>query len=136
MSDNVDSTSSTPPASPASRVKAWWLGLPSWLNVLIIGVVLFGALVGLILAQNPNTAANATKECQDRVELKLKSPSTADFGDATAQELGDTGARWEVIGIVDAENSFGGTVRLTYKCDITYNETAESWSASLVDVRE
>lgn len=79
---------------------------------------------------------DAEDECKTLVEDRLKSPSTAEFGDSASSELGKTGARWEVTGVVDAENSFGGTVRMTYKCDLTYDEGTGTWEAALVDVRE
>lgn len=140
MSDNTGSTSSDGPErqqpEPNAAQKVW-LRLSVWQRVLAVALFI-GALFGLAwLASNVGpTASEAEQQCQARVELRLKSPSTADFGASSTRELGSTGARWEVTGIVDAENSFGGTVRLSYKCDMSYDEASDSWDAALVDVRE
>lgn len=141
MSDN---TGTTPPASgpqhPTPRPNAaqrLWLRLQVWQRILAV-VVLIAVVVGFVwvAANLGGTSSEAGQQCRDRVEFRLKSPSTADFGSSSVSELGSTGSRWEVAGIVDAENSFGGTVRLTYKCDMSYDEEADSWDAALVDVRE
>jgi hypothetical protein len=140
MSDNTSTTPHDGSQIPASRPNAaqrLWLRLSVWQRVLAVALVI-GAFFGVaLLASNIGpTESEAEQQCQARVELRLKSPSTADFGASSTRELGSTGARWEVTGVVDAENSFGGTVRLSYKCDMSYDEASDSWDAALVDVRE
>lgn len=55
--------------------------------------------------------------CQDAMKNGLKAPGSADFSNesATANKVGDA---WTVSvrGLVEAENSFGGTVGIDYEC--------------------
>jgi hypothetical protein len=133
-----DYSTNTPSQPEGERTTGFWYRLKSpWRQLLAFGLLVL-AIVGFAWAATSLTTgeADAQQQCEDRVELRLKSPSTADFGDSSTRELGSTGTRWEVSGVVDAENSFGATVRLTYKCDLTYDEESDSWDAALVDVRE
>lgn len=140
MSDNTGTTPTGGQQYPTQRPNAaqrFWLRLSVWQRVVVVAV-LVGAVCGFawLAGGTGGGAGEAQQQCQARVELRLKAPSTADFNSSSARELGSTGNRWEVTGIVDAENSFGGTVRMTYKCDLTYDEETDSWDAALVDVRE
>ncbi len=84
--------------------------------------------------------------CQNFVEERLKSPSTAEFGGwledwdeavfieaETASELGvdTTNLRnlgvWVVKGQVDAQNSFGAMIRSEYICVMDYDKNNEVW---------
>lgn len=125
------------PTQRPNAAQRLWLRLAVWQRILVVAVLL-AAVFGVtwLASQRGGGASEAEQECQARVELRLKAPSTAEFSASSARELGKTGDRWEVTGIVDAENSFGGTVRMTYKCDLTYDEDAQAWDAALVDVRE
>lgn len=132
--DATGTTGATGATPPPSRT---WPESNQKRNLAIIGAVVV-AVAGITwwsVATGGGSSGAAT-ECRERVEARLKAPSTADFQSSSTRELGSTGDRWEVTGVVDAENSFGGTVRLTYKCDLTYDDTADSWDAALVDVRE
>lgn len=54
--------------------------------------------------------------CEEFVSDQLKSPRTAEFTRPTVTGAGvDT---WDVVGSVDAENSFGATVRIDYSCTV------------------
>jgi hypothetical protein len=67
--------------------------------------------------------------CEDFVEDWLKAPSTASF---TRPVVTSAGANtWQVDGSVDAENSFGGTVRIDYQCTVR----GEDGTATLVDLQ-
>lgn len=58
------------------------------------------------------------------VEDKLKSPSTAKFcsyPDMTAENLG--GNKWRISGYVDAQNSFGATLRENWTVTLTLTES-------------
>lgn len=60
----------------------------------------------------------------DVVKGKLKSPSTADFcsyPEATITNLGDN--RYQIKGYVDAQNSFGATVRSKFTVTLTLTES-------------
>jgi hypothetical protein len=66
--------------------------------------------------------------CHQFVEDRLKLPDTADFPGFSDHQVTETGAqRWRVEAWVEGENSFGGTVRTDWTCEISYNEAAESW---------
>lgn len=84
--------------------------------------------------------------CKDFVRDNLKSPSSADFGglfddrdkamfleaDKAGQfgvdtaKLRNTGV-WVVVGQVDAENSFGATIRSDYTCVMDYDKAGKNW---------
>lgn len=57
------------------------------------------------------TAINA---CTGSVEKQLKAPSSAEFGGEVATPTGDGG--YTVTGYVDAENSFGASLRQRWTC--------------------
>lgn len=63
-------------------------------------------------------AIGAQVVCQQFVEDRLKSPSTADFSDEDARHV--HGKRWQVIGSVDSENGFGAMIRNDYRCLVTF----------------
>lgn len=67
--------------------------------------------------------------CEQFVERRLKSPSTADFNDTKAVEASGV---WTVTGSVDSENSFGAEIRNAYVCK-TRSATGENWT--LVDLQ-
>lgn len=56
--------------------------------------------------------------CEDFVEDRLKSPSSADFSDETVTQI--RGPVWEVAGAVDSENSFGAMIRNDYTCRVKF----------------
>jgi hypothetical protein len=59
--------------------------------------------------------------CQDFVEDRLKAPSSADFpqlSDWTAAKTGPD--QWRIRSYVDAENSFGATIRSHFVCEVRY----------------
>lgn len=70
---------------------------------------------------NNSEEARSAKICAVKaVEDNLKSPSTADFcsyNDMTATNLG--GDKWKVTGYVDAQNSFGATMRENWTVTLT-----------------
>jgi hypothetical protein len=65
-------------------------------------------------AYDPDNRLEAISQCEDLVGQQLKSPTSADFN-STATGPGT----WTVTGTVDAENSFGATVRAEYQCTVT-----------------
>lgn len=70
---------------------------------------------------NSSSESTNAKICaQKAVEDNLKSPSTAKFcsySEMTATNLGDN--RWKVTGYVDAQNSFGATIREEWTVTLT-----------------
>lgn len=80
-------------------------------------VVLGG--VGLIGCGPPANGApqDAESACETFVKQQLKSPSTAQFTVTMhGQIVGD--GLWAVVGTVDAQNSFGATIRNSYYCRV------------------
>lgn len=73
-------------------------------------------------AEYQPSAADAERMCREDVAGKLKAPSTATFGDVAAAPVGDTfgGDEWTVTGWVDAQNSFGATIRSEWTCSATH----------------
>jgi len=57
----------------------------------------------------------ARMQCEKWVKAKLKAPSTADF---SGQVVSGGPVSWTASGDVDSENSFGGTVRSSWTCEI------------------
>lgn len=74
------------------------------------------------------------------VEKLLKSPSTADFPNYHMNPDGvsvlDNGnGEYTVIGYVDAQNSFGATIRVGYTCQLCYLGDDE-WQCENVELNE
>lgn len=63
------------------------------------------------------TESRVRLACQDWVRDRLKAPGTAKFvrGSTETGRMTDT-TRWVSRGAVDAENSFGATLRNRYEC--------------------
>ena len=57
---------------------------------------------------------------EDVVEQKLKSPATANFSSKNETDISVRGNSWTVTGWVDAQNSFGATIRTEYSVKITF----------------
>lgn len=69
----------------------------------------------------------AVERCQAAIEDKLRSPSTARYGDATVKSTGgEFGTRYNIAGKLDAQNGFGIVTRGEYRCDLT-KERNGSW---------
>lgn len=58
----------------------------------------------------------ARQVAEEAVRLSLKSPSSADFHGAPRYR--QNGCRWIVSGELDAQNSFGATLRSTYRVEL------------------
>lgn len=72
-------------------------------------------------APDSHEAVDAWVICQQHVEERLKSPSTADFPAGYSQytsHLRD--GRYRVHAYVDAENSFGATIRNQFDCTVRW----------------
>jgi len=61
------------------------------------------------------------------VRDRLRSPSSAEFGDEIAEVV--DGATWRVTGYVDAQNGFGAMIRAIYQCNVK-KENADYWKVS------
>lgn len=87
-----------------------------------------------LAAEYEPSAADAERMCREDVLGKLKAPSTATFGDVRSTISDDFDPdRWTVTGWVDAENSFGATLRSEWTCDATHRGGGR-WR-TLVEIR-
>src|SRR5579871_6739632 len=76
-------------------------------------------LLSVLLIASRSGGPHETTDLEARVagrvavERVLKAPSTADFHSLRATKQGDV---WTVAGSVDAQNSFGATIRSDFVC--------------------
>ncbi|MFE5878961.1 hypothetical protein ACFQ6H_27155 [Rhodococcus sp. NPDC056506] len=61
---------------------------------------------------------DARVACQDAVEARMKSPSTAKFGGVSTDGGRDSGVT--VTGYVDAQNTFGASKRTDFACLVDF----------------
>lgn len=108
----------------------------------VIAVILLAVLVPLVLAlagvwdddrEWEPTSAQAAGICEDWVSEELKSPSTAEFSNERESSTGTDS--WTITGLVDAQNSFGATIRAEWRCDVRWDTADEQWrgSATLIE---
>ncbi len=87
--------------------------------LLIAGVI--SIVIVSAVSKNAPDKASVVVIAEKAVKEKLKSPSTAEFSpmsETTATKSGDT---WTVSGWVDAQNSFGATMRNNYTVVIKFS---------------
>lgn len=106
------------------RSLAVWNG-PGWVRAVIalaVLIVVVGAvrLIGMVLEDREG---DARKACEGYVRDSLKSPSSAEFSEAEAEERGEYG--FTVSGAVDSENGFGAMIRNQYECKV--NSIGDDW---------
>lgn len=68
---------------------------------------------------------------KNNVELRLKAPSTAEFGsygDSRVVQL-EGGCKFLVVGYVDAQNGFGAMLRNTYTATMEKTPGEDIWTA-------
>lgn len=119
-------TCGAPMTGPKSSI-----GLPFVFGLVVaVGVVLYALwwVFAMDHAEPEDPAGSAEAACQLAVTDQLKSPSSAEFGQpALTTDRGD--GTYEVSGAVDAVNSFGADLRITWKCTATHDLEADSWNA-------
>jgi hypothetical protein len=91
--------------------------------IAMVSAVVVGLCAGCVamfasIGSDSDPGPYVTVACRDWARGRLKSPSTANFSQETAQGLGD--GRWRVTGVVDSQNSFGAVVRSAWTCEATY----------------
>lgn len=82
-------------------------------------VALVATLVAVLALRDPSQAPDgydATQACRYFVKERLKAPSTAEF---SGESQSGSAPRWTVSGSVDAENSFGAKIRMSYTCTVS-----------------
>lgn len=117
-----------------------WILIPALLLVPPLGLLIVymrwgvktaaGATVALLLftavygsgEESGDKESTAYVMCQEFVESRLKSPSSAEFpwkSEIKVKSLDDH--TYAVSGYVDAQNSFGANVRQNYVCKVKYD---------------
>lgn len=106
----TDDTAAAPPAA-AKKGSPWLLYLIGGALLLVIGTVVVNAV-----KPDPTNGYDAQVACKTYVLDRLKAPASAAFSG-----LAFTGANptWTVTGAVDSQNSFGATIRSTFRCTVT-----------------
>ncbi len=69
--------------------------------------------------------AGAGLVCEDFVDDRLKSPGSAEFSAQRIDVIDPEKGRYDVTGVVDAENSFGALLRSNYRCELRLD--GEKW---------
>jgi len=106
--------------------------------MLVIVVFAIGATIISSLGEDSGaeaegpTDAGAIDVCREAVKAKLKAPGTAEFLEEVATTDGDN---YKVSGQVDAENSFGAMLRLSWSCDATWMY-GTTWQGVTANVTE
>lgn len=100
----------------------------------VVLLALCGGMIYGIATQEPHKEDERDRQYEVRRLTKaivmdaVKSPSTAEFGDLRVVRLTDnkTGDNiYYVDGWIDAQNTFGGTVRTDFKASWAHNEAGE-----------
>lgn len=68
---------------------------------------------------------DAWTAAKDIVESNLKSPSTAEFCSFSSAAIQRDGNTWTITGYVDAQNSFGATLRNNFTVKITFTSSTK-----------
>ena len=118
-------TDAPTPTAQDQHMAAGCLAMAGFGFVVLLAMMCSGGDGGRELEHDGDWAAIM---CQRFVRNRLKAPSTAKFQpsrNATSRKTGD--ARYVVTSYVDAQNSFGATLRSTWMCDIEYTG-GQNWS--------
>ncbi|UIU47042.1 hypothetical protein [Microcystis phage MinS1] len=85
-----------------------------------LGAVVLAAVaaIGAGCGSSDPTPGMAEVMCEDFVDDRLRSPSSAEFPDPVTRKSGTQ--TWVVEGAVDSENGFGAMIRSTYTCEVRY----------------
>lgn len=129
-------TSEGDQAAESSEATAKPDGTTKFLLWFFVGIpaLLFGGCMALVVSSSGDddepSDGMARVMCEGFVEDRLKSPGSADFQRPITTEVGVD--MWRVSGSVDAQNSFGATVRIDYDCTVRGDGDGE-WT--LVDMQ-
>lgn len=105
------------------------------LIALLIPLVLVCACISCISSSSGSSSSMEDRYGHDKydaiviaekvVKAKLKSPSTAKFCSSSSCTVSCSDNTWTVSGYVDAQNSFGGTVRNNYEVKFTFSSSSK-----------
>lgn len=110
------------PLTPAPKRKRTGLVVALVAAALLL-MAATSAVTVLVMRHDPpaassNVADKATANCKQAMLDRLKSPGTAKFSDVKTGKSGNT---FEVSGNLDAQNGFGGVVRVEWSCSVYDN---------------
>jgi hypothetical protein len=74
---------------------------------------------------DPNSDTNARVMVWQFVESKLKDPGSAEFGPCVMSKTAS--GSWSTDSYVDANNSFGGTLRTNFHCEVKH-VSGDTWN--------
>lgn len=100
-------------------------------------VLVFAVAIGSLFVGNDDDGPDDVSDyelqdqCEKWVDKQLKTPSTAKHSDQSVRSSGVDA--WTVTGAVDAQNSFGATIRSTWSCDIRLDGDTWRGNATLVN---
>ena len=91
----------------------------------IAWLILFVFIISLFISGcSSDPKIDAWNCAQDAVKYRLKSPSTAKFPAYSASYVSDLGNnRYRISAHVDAQNSFGATIRQSFTVTLTLTES-------------
>lgn len=100
----------------------------------IFSILIFLMLFAISSCGNndPNNETNARVMVWHFVENNLKDPSSAKFGTCKMEQnyLGN----WETDCYVDAKNSFGGTQRINFTCEVKHVK-GDKWELVKLNIK-
>jgi hypothetical protein len=90
-------------------------------RLLGVAVLLLVAGCGSAVADDGGGKDGAQKACQDLITARLKSPSSAKFPHVKVDLKKGSKTEYSVVGQVDADNSFGVSIRTNWVCVVRYD---------------
>ena len=96
-------------------------GIVGVLAVLVAILFVIGKCSGGSSSSPKIDAFQAQVDCEKMVTSALKAPGSADFAPHNELRISGSGSGpWNVVGWVDAQNSFGAKIRSTFDCSVRY----------------
>jgi hypothetical protein len=123
-------TETVQPPAPAEPSTKWIeRGHNFRWTMLAIGAAIVAMLTGASYMGDSSSGADqygAQVMCERFIKDQLKSPDSADFSNEAAT-MGVNNTLWEVSGDVDAQNTFGASLRSHFTCVVRYTPADEYW---------
>lgn len=104
--------------------------------VLVLAIILVCGLIWAIARgrggedESDAGARVASRHCQEAALSRLESPASAHFAPLSEQQIlriQGEGEAYRVISYVDAQNTFGATLRRNYSCDLHHDAANNTW---------